>query len=44
MEFSDYKNLWVFIETDGSRAASVGLELLNPAWNWPISWARRLWR
>ena len=30
MEFSDYKNLWVFIETDGSRAASVGLELLNP--------------
>lgn len=30
MEFSEYKNLWVFIETDDGKAASVGLELLNP--------------
>jgi electron transfer flavoprotein alpha subunit len=30
MEFSEYKNLWVFIETDGGKAASVGLELLHP--------------
>lgn len=30
MEFSEYKNLWIFIETDEGKAASVGLELLNP--------------
>ncbi len=30
MEFSDYKNLWVFIETDEGKAVSGGLELLNP--------------
>ena len=32
MDFSQYQDLWVFIETDDSgSAASVGLELLNPA-------------
>lgn len=30
MDFSEYKDLWVFIETDEGKAASVGLELLNP--------------
>ena len=30
MELSDYKNLWVFIETDDGKAVSGGLELLNP--------------
>lgn len=30
MDFSAYKNLWVFIETDDGKAASVGLELLHP--------------
>ena len=31
MDFTEYKDIWVFIETDGGKAASVGLELLNPA-------------
>ena len=30
MDFSEYKNLWVFIETDEGKAVSSGLELLNP--------------
>ena len=30
MPFNEYKDLWVFIETSGNQAASVGLELLNP--------------
>ena len=30
MDFSAYQNLWVFIETDDGKAASVGLELLHP--------------
>lgn len=30
MDFSAYKDIWVFIETDEGKAASVGLELLNP--------------
>lgn len=31
MDFAEYKNLWVFIETDiDGKAASGGLELLNP--------------
>lgn len=30
MKLNDYKNIWVFIETDGDKAESVGLELLNP--------------
>ena len=28
--FEDYKNLWVYIETEDGAAKSVGLELLNP--------------
>ncbi len=28
--FSEYKNLWVFLETAEGKAKSVGLELLNP--------------
>lgn len=31
MDFTEYKDIWVFIETDDGKAASVGLELLNPA-------------
>lgn len=30
MDFSEYKNLWVFIETSEGKAVSGGLELLNP--------------
>ena len=30
MDFSEYKDLWVFIETDEGKAVSGGLELLNP--------------
>lgn len=30
MDFTEYKDLWVFIETDQGKAAGVGLELLNP--------------
>ena len=30
MDFSAYKDIWVFIETDEGKASSVGLELLNP--------------
>lgn len=29
--FEDYKNLWVYIESNKGVAANVGLELLNPA-------------
>lgn len=31
--FEDYKNLWVYIESNKGTAANVGLELLNPARN-----------
>lgn len=30
MLFTEHKDLWVFIETSQGKAASVGLELLNP--------------
>ena len=30
MDFSEYKNVWVLIETDNGKAENVGLELLNP--------------
>lgn len=30
-DFKNDRNVWVFIETDGERAAPVGMELLNPA-------------
>lgn len=30
-DFKDARNVWVFIEMDGKKAAPVGLELLNPA-------------
>ena len=30
MDFTEYKDLWVFIETDQGKAAGVGLGLLNP--------------
>lgn len=29
--FEEYKNLWVYIESNKGAAANVGLELLNPA-------------
>ena len=31
MSFADYKNVWVYIETEKGDAKNVGLELLNPA-------------
>ena len=31
--FEEYKNLWVYIESDKGSVANVGLELLNPARN-----------
>lgn len=31
--FEDYKNLWVYIESNKGTAANVGLELLNPVRN-----------
>ena len=30
MSFEEYKNLWVFIETEENKAKPVGYELLNP--------------
>lgn len=31
MSFENYKNVWVFIETENGEAKNVGYELLNPA-------------
>jgi len=31
MSFAEYKNVWVYIETEKGDAKNVGLELLNPA-------------
>ena len=28
--FEEYKNLWVFVETEENKAKGVGYELLNP--------------
>ena len=30
MQFEEYKNLWVFVETEENAAKSVGYELLSP--------------
>lgn len=30
MSFEEYKNLWVFVETEENEAKNVGFELLNP--------------
>lgn len=43
MQFEEYKNLWVFVETEENAAKSVGYELLSPAVLWPIKWAESLW-
>ena len=29
MSFEEYKNLWVFVETEENEAKNVGYELLN---------------
>ena len=30
MSFEEYKNLWVFVETEENEVKPVGYELLNP--------------
>ena len=30
MQFEEYRNLWVFVETEENTAKSVGYELLSP--------------
>ena len=30
MSFEEYKNLWVFVETEENEVKQVGYELLNP--------------
>ena len=41
---NDYKNIWVFIETECGKAKNVGYELLNVANRWQTRKDARWWR
>ena len=38
MSFEEYKNLWVFVETEENEVKPVGYELLNPGRELAVLW------